>query len=106
MYVTVSASELLSLFTFLQSHTTRIKDVGKNPTLIMLDNLMFFMSEMYISIWASLLAKVGLDKKRTDERTHIKIHEDHWIVKMIEIDKSHPSNANIKKLGIIGVQKL
>jgi hypothetical protein len=106
MYEIVSAPEILDLFTYLEHHTVGIKDSQKNPNLRMLNNLIFFMAEMKVSLWATILGWVGMDKRTTKERSHISIHEDHWIVKMIEIDRENKPNAGMKKLGIIGVNHL
>lgn len=106
MYEQVSASELLDLLSYLQHHTMGIKDIKKNPNLRMIDNLIWFMTEMSVSFIATVLGWVGMSGKATKEKSHIKIHEDHWIVKMIKIDREHAPNAGMKKLGVIGVNHL
>lgn len=101
MYVEVSGAEILQLFMFLQENTSGTKDTKKNPALYMIDNLIWFMAQMSVSAWASFLALLSFDKQKTKERSYIKIHEDHWIVKLIKMDRSHSIKTIAQKQALL-----
>ena len=101
MYELVTAPELLQLFHFLQENTAHGRDTKKNPTLYMIDSLIWFMSEMSVSAIASFLAKCGSTDRQTKERSKIRIHRDHWIVKLIKIDRSGSLKAITQKIGLV-----
>ena len=101
MYEAVTAPELLQLFHFLEENTAHGRDAKNNPILYMIDSLIWFMSQMNVSTISSFLARFGWTARQTKERSIIRIHRDHWIVKLIKIDRSGSLKTISQKIELV-----
>jgi len=85
-YTPINGANLLALLEEMKGKTTLPGiDVKHNPSLYMIDNLIWFMSQMEVPWHLKLM--FWTDKPQTNYKSWINIHEDHWIVNRNTMNK-------------------